>query len=155
MGTHMYRRILVAVDGSRSSKLALEQAILVASACGASIKVLFVLDDNGAFYFKGEAYPSWLLQSLFEMGRKALEDASAQLIAAHIPHSTNIVDTPLPRHGVAALIEKEAATWHADLIVLGTHGRRGVKRLVMGSVAEGVVRLSHRPVLLARDEKDD
>lgn len=56
---------------------------------------------------------------------------------------------------IADTIVAEADARNADLIVLGTHGRRGVRRLVMGSVAEGVIRQSNKPVLLVRSEKED
>ncbi|MCY1245043.1 Universal stress protein family protein [compost metagenome] len=54
---------------------------------------------------------------------------------------------------IAERIEVEAETCNADLIVIGTHGRRGVRRLVLGSVAEGLIRVSNRPVLLVRGDK--
>ena len=47
-------------------------------------------------------------------------------------------------------IEEEATEWAADLIVIGTHGRRGIRRLLLGSVAEGLTRVSSKPVLLIR-----
>ena len=48
------------------------------------------------------------------------------------------------------VIEEEAAQWPADLIVIGTHGRRGIRRLLLGSVAEGLTRISSKPILLVR-----
>jgi nucleotide-binding universal stress UspA family protein len=48
------------------------------------------------------------------------------------------------------VIEEEATRWPADLVVIGTHGRRGIRRLLLGSVAEGLTRISSRPILLVR-----
>jgi nucleotide-binding universal stress UspA family protein len=148
----MYQRILLAVDGSQSSELALSQAITLATATGAEVKALFVADDSDAFfdvaYFDARA----LMESIRTFGRKVLTEAEDKLEAAGIRHTTQLVEKPVAPGQISATIVAQADAWSADLIVLGTHGRRGVRRLLMGSVSEGVVSKSSRPVLLIRSE---
>ncbi|WP_420993732.1 universal stress protein [Cupriavidus sp. 30B13] len=148
----MYEKILLAVDGSRSSDLALSQAIIVAKATGSEVKALFVADDTDVFYFAGTTYPSWLMDNIRKMGEETLDAAARRLAEAGVRHSTKLIENPVSPGLIAETIVREADGWGADLIVMGTHGRRGVKRLVLGSVAEGVVRESSKPVLLIRSE---
>ncbi|WP_454720826.1 MULTISPECIES: universal stress protein [Cupriavidus] len=148
----MYDKILLAVDGSRSSDLALSQAILFAKAAGSEVRAVFVADDADVFYFAGTTYPSWLMDSIRTLGEETLAAADKRLTEAGVRHSTKLIENPVSPGLIAETIVGEAGAWGADLIVLGTHGRRGVKRLVMGSVAEGVVRESSKPVLLIRSE---
>ncbi|WP_454731360.1 MULTISPECIES: universal stress protein [Cupriavidus] len=148
----MYDKILLAVDGSRSSDLAVSQAILFAKATGGEIKALFVADDADVFYFAGTTYPSWLMDSIRTMGEETLAAAARRMTEAGVCHATKLIENPVSPGLIAETIVGEANSWGADLIVMGTHGRRGVKRMVMGSVAEGVVRESSKPVLLIRSE---
>ncbi|CAG9168181.1 TRAP-T-associated universal stress protein TeaD [Cupriavidus laharis] len=148
----MYQRILLAVDGSQSSDLALSQATIVAKATGAEVKALFVADDSDAFfevtYFDTKA----LMEGILAFGRKALAEAAGKLEAAGVRHTTQLVEKPVAPGQISSTIVAQADAWDADLIVLGTHGRRGVRRLLMGSVSEGVVGKTNRPVLLIRSE---
>ncbi|CAG9164734.1 universal stress protein [Cupriavidus pinatubonensis] len=148
----MYQRILLAVDGSQSSDLALSQAITIAKATGAEVKALFVADDSDAFfdvaYFDAKA----LMQGILTFGNKVLAEAASRLDAAGVRHVTQLIEKPVAPGQISSTIVAQADTWNADLIVLGTHGRRGVRRLLMGSVSEGVVGKSNRPVLLIRSE---
>jgi nucleotide-binding universal stress UspA family protein len=148
----MYQRILLAVDGSQSSGLALSQAITIARATGAEVRALFVADDSDAFfdvaYFDAKA----LMEGILALGRKVLAEAAGRLEAAGVAHTTQLIEKPVAPGQISSTIVAQAEGWNADLIVLGTHGRRGVRRLLMGSVSEGVVSKSNRPVLLIRSE---
>ena len=84
-------------------------------------------------------------------GNEALSAAAARLAAEGVRHSTADRQAGGSRHDFRHH-HPEAVRWDADLLVLGTHGRRGVKRPVMGSVAEGVLHKSGKPVLLIRSE---
>jgi nucleotide-binding universal stress UspA family protein len=93
------------------------------------------------------AYPD-LLEKMRDAGRVILDDASDQARKAGI-----LVEPVLRESGgrrVSKTILKEALSWPADLIVMGTHGRRGLSHLALGSDAELVVRESPVPVLLVR-----
>jgi nucleotide-binding universal stress UspA family protein len=92
-----------------------------------------------------------LLKELRERGQTILNDAASSARKQGVEADTDTVETPLGPVG-AAIVEY-AERWPADLIVLGTHGRRGVRRLVMGSDAEYVVRTTPVPVLLVRGMK--
>jgi nucleotide-binding universal stress UspA family protein len=89
-----------------------------------------------------------LLEARYAAAEKVLTDARDSVQAAGIAIETKLVDTALPTVHVATTIAEDAVSAKADLIVLGTHGRRGVERWLLGSVAEGVARRSTIPVLL-------
>lgn len=150
----MFRRILVPIDGSPPSKRGLEEAIALAKNQGAGLCLLHVIDElvimppvDGAMYV-AESYRSDFIKSLQEEGRKLLADAVAMARRRRIKAQPVLLETV--GHRVAELIIKQAKKWRADVIVLGTHGRRGVARAAMGSDAEMVVRESPVPVLLVR-----
>ncbi|AEI80325.1 universal stress protein UspA family [Cupriavidus necator N-1] len=148
----MYQRILLAVDGSRSSDLALSQAIIIAKATGAEVKALFVVDDSDVFFEASYFNPKELIDNITAHGRKALDAASARLSEAGVRNSVKLDEKPVAPGRISLTIVTEADAWNADLIVLGTHGRRGVRRLLMGSVSEGVLAKTSKPVLLVRSE---
>ncbi|AAP85980.1 UspA domain-containing protein (plasmid) [Cupriavidus necator H16] len=150
----MYQRILLAVDGSRSSDLALSQAIIVAKATGAEVKALFVLDDSDIYFETSYFDPKELLDNIMADGRKALDAATARLSEAGVGNTAQLVEKPVSPGRISLTIVGEADAWNADLIVLGTHGRRGVRRLLMGSVSEGVIARTSKPVLLVRSETE-
>jgi len=150
----MFRRILVPIDGSPTSNRGLEEAIGLASDQQAKICLLHVADELGVTQGPdGVTYvpPSYMdryVESLRAARKKLLTRAEAKVRQHGIE-----VETVLPEtlgRPVADLIIKQAQKWRADLIVLGTHGRRGLSRVVMGSDAEMVVRETPLPVLLVR-----
>jgi nucleotide-binding universal stress UspA family protein len=146
----MYEKIHVPVDGSPTATLGLDEAIKLAKLTGAAIRLLNVV-DLWALAMAPEAglgaTPD-LLTLLKEGGRATLADARAQAEAAGVHADTILADSLGGR--VFEMIIDEAARWGAGLIVIGTHGRRGVRRLMLGSDAEQVARLSPVPVLLVR-----
>ena len=147
-----YRKILVAVDGSTASAKGLREALRLAKAEGAQLFILHVVDEYPAFAaldgMMAGAPGADLVPALKDGGKRVL--AKAQVTAAkHKVRAKGILREMLS--GPAAYpIVREAKKVGADLIVLGTHGRRGVRRLVLGSDAEQVVRTAPVPVLLIR-----
>jgi nucleotide-binding universal stress UspA family protein len=145
-----YRRILVAVDGSAASNKGLREALRLARAEGASVCLLHVVNEFPAFAamdgMAGAVVD--LVPALREGGKRVLAKAKAVAAKAGVPAKTLLSE----RIGGPAAdpIVREARKQRADLIVLGTHGRRGVRRLVLGSDAEQVVRTASVPVLLVR-----
>jgi nucleotide-binding universal stress UspA family protein len=142
----MYGKILVPVDGSETSKRGLGEAIRLAKEQGAVIRCIYVIDEH-ILFDAPFAYPD-LLDKLREAGKAILDDASGQSRGAAVP-----VEAVLRESGgrrVSKAILEESASWPADLIVMGTHGRRGLSHLALGSDAELVVRESSVPVLLVR-----
>ncbi|BDB29368.1 universal stress protein (plasmid) [Cupriavidus sp. P-10] len=143
---------MLAVDGSRSSDLALSQAIAIGRATNAEVKVLYVVDDSDIYFGTGSFDPHELVRKLVSHGRKALDAATARLNEAGIRCNAQLDEEPVAPGRISTTIVNEANTWNADMIVLGTHGRRGVRRVLMGSVSEGVLAQTTKPVLLVRSE---
>uniref|UniRef100_UPI003F498802 universal stress protein n=1 Tax=Cupriavidus yeoncheonensis TaxID=1462994 RepID=UPI003F498802 len=150
----MYQRILLAVDGSRSGELAVEQAITVAKATGAEIRVLFVVDDSDFPFEVSYRESTDVLTKVTTRGREILARTADRIGAAGILCVTRLLERANSPDLIADTIVSEAGKWKADLIVMGTHGRRGIRRLVMGSVSQGVVGKSTLPVLLARSDAE-
>jgi nucleotide-binding universal stress UspA family protein len=147
-----YRRILVAVDGSPASLKGLREAIRLAKDGGSQLVLLNVVNEFYAFAtLDGFAPGADLVPALREGGRRTLEKAKALADKAGVRARTVLRET---LGGPAAdTIVREARKQRADLVVLGTHGRRGLRRVVLGSDAEQVVRAAPVPVLLVRAGK--
>jgi nucleotide-binding universal stress UspA family protein len=149
----MYKRILVAIDGSATSLRGLNEAIRVAKATQGTLLLVHVVNE---FVAIGEfAVPvnyDKVIASLREGGIEVLDEAVAIARRAEVPFEKKLVET-LGGHPADEIV-KEAKAWSADLIALGTHGRRGLKRFALGSDAELVVRQSPVPVLLIRDQPE-
>ena len=146
----MYEKILVPVDGSPTSSRGLQEAILLAKLAGARIKLLHVVDEI-SFMSSVEAamaLTAEMVQLLKEGGEQVLQEASTQVRAAALEVETELVESYTGR--VSDLVIEKAREWGAQLIVLGTHGRRGVGRMLLGSDAEQILRQSPVPVLLVR-----
>lgn len=144
-----YRRILVAVDGSSASAKGLREALRLGGREGSSVCILHVVDDLPAFAGTDPAGWMDLVPALRQNGRRILSRARKAAEKAGVK-ATGVIREILGGPAADAVV-REAKKQRADLIVLGTHGRRGVRRLVLGSDAEQVVRTSPVPVLLVRE----
>jgi nucleotide-binding universal stress UspA family protein len=141
-----YKRILVPVDGSPTSNSGLDEALRLARAAGSKIRLLHIVDDTLAFNSPDGAGVNYVLEALRGSARQALKDAGDRVRRAKLEAETGLVENFTGR--VADAIVEQARRWRADVIVMGTHGRRGFDRLLIGSNAELVVRQSQIPVLL-------
>lgn len=146
----MYQRILVPVDGSPTSNSGLAEAIRLAHLTNGRLRLVHVIDEV-SFALPMDAYAGYAgfsLTALRENGaeilRKAKATVDAEGLSADIALHENFAGS------VYELVAAEAAKWPADLIVIGTHGRRGVRRLLLGSSAENILRHATVPVLLVR-----
>ncbi len=145
----MYRRILVAIDGSSGATHALQHAVGLAKGLSASLRIIHVVDIGLLSYGPELGVDvDALLAARQAAAEKVLAAARDSVQAPEFEVETRLLDTATPVQHVAAAIAEAAAGWPADLLVLGTHGRRGVERWLLGSVAEGVARRSKVPVLL-------
>ncbi|MGF6771738.1 nucleotide-binding universal stress UspA family protein [Paraburkholderia sp. GAS199] len=143
----MYTRILVAVDGSNTSRRAFEAALALAKSSGAVLQPLYVV-ENTPMYFEAPGYdPSILRNRLVEEG-KELGAEFAKAMAEQGVQGALVVDDASSLDDVSVAVLKAAAAFNADLLVMGTHGRRGFQRLILGSVAERCIRQANLPVLL-------
>ena len=146
----MYKRILVAVDGSGTSDLAMEEAIKIARGSQGKLRIVHVV--NVVLFNVEEEYfslPEWL-DAIRREAETMVNKAVAYAKQAGVDAEGKLVEIEITGYRIAEMIAEEAKTWPADIIVIGTHGRQGVHRLLMGSVAEGVVRVATVPVLLIR-----
>jgi len=145
--TSAYRRILVAVDGSPAAAGGLREALRLAKQEGARLFILHVVNEYYAFAGMDGPAPVDLVPMFREGGRRILARAEAAAAKQGVKPKIVMPETVGP---AADAIVREAKKLRADLIVLGTHGRRGVRRLVLGSDAEQVLRRASVPVLLVR-----
>lgn len=145
-----YRRILVPVDGSPTSTRGLREALRLAKEGRARLILMHVVDEFAAYASPDLLPPPGidLVRLLREAGRRIL--AKSQALAKKQGVAAKTVLRESFGGPAADVIVREARRLRADLIVLGTHGRRGVRRLVLGSDAEQVVRRASVPVLLVR-----
>ena len=145
----MYKRILVPVDGSHTSTRGLQEAVKLAKDQRAIVKLMHVVDEWSVTQnldVMGGAGD--VLDMLEESGKKALKNAKTLADRHGIKAETAIYRNLSGR--VADFIIREARKWRADLIVMGTHGRRGFSHVLLGSDAEAVVKQSPVPVMLVR-----
>jgi nucleotide-binding universal stress UspA family protein len=146
----MFKKILVAVDGSATSARGLQWAVKLAKDQKATLILLHVVDEKVATQslVAGGYFIDGLIEGLVAGGKKilarAVKTATKQGVKVQAELAEDIA------YPVADIIVAQAKKLRADLIVLGTHGRRGIGRMVMGSDAEGVVRMTAVPVFLVR-----
>ena len=146
----MYKRILVAVDGSNISHVALEEAIRLCKALLARLRIVTVVE---AVMITGEAdYVDFneVRKAAVRYGEETQNKAKQLAQEGGVEAEARLIEIRRAGDRVTEMISKEADDWPADLIVIGTHGRRGFNSLLMGSVAEGVVHIASKPVLLIR-----
>ncbi len=147
----MYKRIAVAIDGSKTSDMALCEAINLAGESGSTLLLLHVCEEMPVMWQPDamNVVPIQdIMQAIADAGSALLEKHKGLVASQGIPVETKLVATEGGRTG--GVISEEAQKWAADLLVIGTHGRKGFEHLLMGSVAEGVIRTASMPVLLVR-----
>ncbi|MGA9033351.1 MAG: universal stress protein [Sulfuricaulis sp.] len=146
----MYKRILVAVDGSDTSQLALQEAVNLTKESGGQLRIVHVVDEVTFDLYQEVVDPGEIQKAITKSGEVILSKAQIAVRAAGVKAETRLLEIEKLGRRVPDMIAQEADAWPADLIVIGTHGRHGFNHLLMGSVAEGVVRSATKPVLLIR-----
>ncbi len=146
----MYKKILVAIDDSDTSRAALQEAISLAKAQGARLCIAHVADETLL-----NMHHRTLNTTLnLDHARQAIRQAGEVLLeAAKVEAADLTVETLLKEadnRRVSEVLIEATQEAGADLLVVGTHGRRGLQRLILGSVAEQLVRLSPVSILLVR-----
>ena len=147
----MYKRILVPVDGSATSTRALASALRMARESGGQVRMIHALDELA--YVGGIEYAGNVMQVAREQAGKVLTAARAAALAEGVPAEAVLEEHPGQRLGDT--VAQCAAAWDADLVVVGTHGRRGLGRVVLGSGAEQIIRAANQPVLVIRSAEAD
>ncbi|RLM53647.1 universal stress protein [Halobellus sp. Atlit-31R] len=144
----MYDTILVPTDGSTATDGAIEHAIELAKQYDATVHALYVV-DTGA-YSSLEMGSDIVAEALQEEGNSAVDGVAERAEAAGVDVETAV------EAGIAhRVIVDYVADEDVDLVVMGTHGRTGVGRFLLGSVAEKVVRTADAPVMTVRSEPEE
>ncbi|MGH2460712.1 MAG: universal stress protein [Chloroflexota bacterium] len=145
----MFGRILMPVDGSAVSQGALSVAAQLAEALHSETRIIYVLDLGPLYQTEASGIDvSGVEKVMLDDGQKLLDRAEAIARSAGVAGESALL-TIYGTRIVDAIVD-DADKWHADLIALGTHGRHGLRRLLLGSVADGVARAASVPVLLVR-----
>lgn len=148
----MYTRILVAIDDSPTAAKALDEAVRLAKALGAALCVAHAADE-GPIDQHGMGIGTYIdidkvKAEMRDDSNKLLDQAVATAAAAGVQAERLLIESTKKR--IAEMVVDAASQWGADLIVVGTHGRRGFERLLMGSVAENLVRMADTSLVLVR-----
>lgn len=145
----MYTRILVPLDGSDTSKLALDTAICLARTFHGRLRLVHALEEplslTSQDIDENSADPQ---QALHRWGEELLQTSLEKVCAAGVEADVMLLDKPGQK--MAEAVTVAAKLWGADLIVVGTHGRKGISRFMIGSGAEQLIRLAPVPVLAIR-----
>jgi nucleotide-binding universal stress UspA family protein len=145
----MYKHILLPIDGSATSQLAVSHVVQLAKSLGSRVSVLYVIDPYpfagvGADFAYGQAN---YISAANAEADLAMERARADLAAEGLSCETSVMESSSVSRGIL----ETASAVGADLIVMGSHGRRGLEKLVLGSVAQRVVSHAHVTVMVVRD----
>jgi nucleotide-binding universal stress UspA family protein len=151
----VYTRILVAIDSSVCSAKALDESVRLVRALGAQLCIAHVADEGSVTPHDGldlSAYvdTEGLKSQIRSEAQGLLDGAVASAAAAGCQATPMLVESA--RRRVADVIVEAANDWRADLVVIGTHGRRGFERLLLGSVAENLVRVASTSLMLVRED---
>jgi nucleotide-binding universal stress UspA family protein len=149
----MYKKMLIATDGSELAARGLEHGLKLAKLVGAEVTILTVTEPAAVV---GAGYASIagtmidpmpeLIQAQEDAAKQVLSTAEAAAQAAGVTVKTRLIDNSFPAEGIVAAAEEISA----DLIVMGSHGRRGIGRLLLGSQTSNVLAHSKVPVLVTR-----
>lgn len=142
----LFKKILVPIDGSHTANKALGYALKMAQADAAEVRLIYCIDELSLL--SSHEYSGEMAQMARQNGHDILQNGVALANAAQVKVDTRLIDRVGQRLGES--VADEAGNWGADLIVLGTHGRRGIGRVLLGSGAEQVMRMSPVPVLMVR-----
>ena len=145
----MFKHILVPVDGSSTAQLAVDKAISLAQAFGSRVTAIFVIDPYpftgvGTDFAYGQAE---YLSAATAEANAAIKAAKSMFEKAGVSVETSVVEAHAAWRGVV----QAAESGQADLIVMGSHGRSGLEKLVLGSVTQAVLSHTRLPVLVVRD----
>lgn len=148
----MFKRIEVPIDGSHTSQLALDEAIALARDQHAELRVVQVVDLGPLYRAAYSGVPiADIEREIIGEAEKDLARAEEQARQAGVSVDTAVIRGDERR--ISHVIVDDATRWRADLIVVGTHGRHGLERLFLGSVAEGIARSASVPVMLVRERR--
>lgn len=144
----MYQNILVPVDGSETAERALREAIRLARSLSSRVRIMHVVNSTPWVAQGAPGVIQEMLDQLRSTAESIIHEAKAAVHEAGLEVDERLIEAIGERAG--EYVVAEANGWPAELIVCGTHGRRGLRRLLVGGDAEYIVRYSPVPVLLIR-----
>jgi nucleotide-binding universal stress UspA family protein len=144
----LFKKILVPIDGSDTSDKAMRMALDMAREALGTVRFVHVMEDDR--YWISDEFSADLRSYGEKNAQELLQKAMDAARGMGVNAQSQVLDKPGQRLGES--VANEAADWGADLVVLGTHGRRGLGRMLLGSGAEQVIRLSPVPVLVVRGD---
>ncbi|AUH73623.1 universal stress protein [Legionella sainthelensi] len=142
----MYKQIMIAVDGSKASSLALKEAIQLAKNQNSKLCVIHIVDT----LYEGDVDREAFVELIRKQGQEVLNSIKKKLSRVKIEFEMKLAELTPSKAQIAEKLVDEASAWSADLIIIGTHGRRGIQHILTGSVAEEVIRIAKIPVLLVK-----
>ncbi|HJV80304.1 universal stress protein [Noviherbaspirillum sp.] len=150
----MSKRIFAAIDDSSTSQKALDEAVRLAKALGAELCIATAIDE-GPLMQHGMGIGTFvdidkMKLEMRQASMALLEQAVASAAAAGCRAEHMLIEPDQRR--IAEMIADAAGQWNADLVVVGTHGRRGFERMLVGSVAENLVRIATTSLMLVREK---
>lgn len=151
----IYKKIMLAIDGSDTSNSAIDQVIKFTKDQDVHLRIIHVVDELFITYGGGTFDYLSYIALCREEGQKILDNA-VKIITSQstIKVESSLIELTDLQGRIAEVIVDEAKKWSADLLVIGTHGRRGFSRFFLGSVAENITRIATIPVLLVRGSKE-
>lgn len=144
----LFKKILVPIDGSDISDKAMRMALDMTREALGTVRFVHVMEDNR--YLSSDVFSTDLRTHVENHAKALLQTAMDAATGMGVNAQSQVLDKPGQRLGES--VADEAADWCADLVVLGTHGRRGLGRMLLGSGAEQVIRLCPVPVLVVRGD---
>ena len=142
----VFKKILVPIDGSATANKALDYALRLASEAQASVRLLYCVDELSLL--SNYEYSGELMQQARQAGNQILQDGLDAAKKLGVTADTLMVDQVGQRLGHS--VANAVGDWGADLVVVGSHGRRGIGRVLLGSGSDQILRSSPVPVLLVR-----
>ncbi|MFU9047059.1 universal stress protein [Acinetobacter tibetensis] len=145
-----YQHILVPVDGSAISFSAVKQAAIIAKAFGSELTLISLVAEDPFtevdFYYSSAIMKEYFVQA-YANAEKALKEAIVFAQAEGVEPTTQIIKGQVSAEGVIQTAEEKKS----DLIVMGSHGRKGFQKFLLGSFAQDVLRGTHLPVLIVKE----
>jgi len=153
----MYENILIPTDGSKTASVAVEHAMDIAAKYGSTVHALYVVDPDWLTYSLGAEQLDRIRQGNFgEMSDLEADAAEATGVVADMARDYDVEVVEEVRGGTPHdIITNYAENEDIDLIVIGSHGRSGVRRALLGSVTERVLRSSHIPTLVVDEQREE
>ncbi|AKB50952.1 Universal stress protein [Methanosarcina barkeri str. Wiesmoor] len=146
ISSKLFEKILIATDGSEKNKSAVEEAVKIARACGSTVYAVYVMDES----LMKSAIEVPIAEDLYRRIREEGEEAvnGVKEIAQGVNLETFIL-SGRPARAITEFAEQK----EVDLIVVGTQGKSGIERFLLGSVADEVIRTAGCPVLTIKSRK--